>query len=298
VDIRVVDDSDWITMLDRAVSGGISVDSVRDMVDKVIAEAAGRPIRTLTIAGHGRSGDMNVGAGAGADPSLEQSISNDNFEIVRPALAELAPLFAPDGEVILDSCNIAEGDAGELLLSRLSSLFGVPVRGGTELQWPTEGLEGEVVSCYPRQGEGQTGRAGEWNTARGLQNAIDVQVAMAASLLPEMNDNLSGWVQQQMIRGRVDSFTQCVSDAGVEYMRALTRFLGEILVPCLMMLPGALVQNPTQYAVNLYLQFAHLSVGQMDFAAVAERIEIVRTIIKDREVKPEELTPQNFAGDE
>jgi hypothetical protein len=245
---------------------------------------------------HGNVSTKNVGAGA--DSSQEQSISNDNFDIVRPALAELAPLFAPDGEVILDSCNIAEGAAGELLLSRLSSLLGVPVRGGTELQWPTEGLEGEVVSCHPRQGEGQTGRAGEWNSARGLQNAIHFQVGMAASLLPELNDSLSGWVQQQMIRGRVDSFTQCVSDVGVASMRALTRFLGEILVPCLMMLPGALVQNPTQYAVNLYLQFAHLSVGQMDFAAVAERIEIVRTLIKDREVKPEEPTPQNLARDE
>lgn len=118
---------------------------VREFVEAVKLKAGERPIRRLTITAHGAPGALILG---------DQAISTLSLYSRLKPLTELAPLFGEGGHVVLNSCNVAEGEKGDQLLYVLSELFGVPVTAATRIQYLLiPGLEG-TTKTMTRDEEG------------------------------------------------------------------------------------------------------------------------------------------------
>jgi hypothetical protein len=134
----------------------VTVYSVTDMVNKVIAAAGGDKISRLIIYGHGASGVQSVGCGNVGDAA---SSKKDDFLMValidgklkngvEPILANLIPHLATDALISLGGCEVGSRPDGEELLKRLSTVLGVPVQAGIFNQMPMfAGYEGPVVTC-------------------------------------------------------------------------------------------------------------------------------------------------------
>jgi hypothetical protein len=149
IDVDYISDTGDSTMaLDRLLTiGEVGGNNVFEMVDVILGKAKGRPIRKLTITGHGSPGHQEIGRGG----SLHTVMGGKE----KDALGKLKGHFAPDAEVVLHGCQVAAGQAGEKLLTMLSQILGVPVRGGVAIQRLPPGIEGNEVTAAP-DGKGGT----------------------------------------------------------------------------------------------------------------------------------------------
>lgn len=131
------------------------VESVSDMVNKVIRRLCGRLIKNLYIIGHGSPGYQSVGNGLngiiltnGKGFALRTDIPVLHGEDVESALKRLGTYFALDGKLILGGCRVAYGDRGKDLLRRISTLMNnITVEASETYQFPPPGMEGIVVRC-------------------------------------------------------------------------------------------------------------------------------------------------------
>ena len=121
VDITVIDQSDRAgRVFSRGHAGAVAMArDVREVVTQVIQAAGCRPIARLLLADHGTSSSMTLG---------DSSVSMHNLNTWQPELARLRGAFAPDGFVLLISCNVGNADA---LLRELVRTVGVPVCAAT-----------------------------------------------------------------------------------------------------------------------------------------------------------------------
>jgi len=149
-------DSSWdLTLfLDRYVNFWwyVKVNSVQDMVNKVLQKAGGNQISTLVIVGHGKPGVQKVGCGHDLDPTLEKSlvVESTTGQLVGNAehhLGLLKPKFEKNAIVSLTGCRTGQGKRGEELLKRLAYVLGVRVEAGVENQRVMPGFEGPVRRC-------------------------------------------------------------------------------------------------------------------------------------------------------
>jgi hypothetical protein len=157
--------SGWISWIMNGFKGELDkeyevvvVNSVKDMVEKVINAAGGDKISRLFIEGHGASGFQCVGCGFienalknkdKADylefSELEQKLKNG----VEDSLKRLIPKLDKWAVVSLGGCQVGSAPFGEQLLKRISKVLGgVSVEAGTIDQRPFFfGYEGSVVRC-------------------------------------------------------------------------------------------------------------------------------------------------------
>jgi hypothetical protein len=157
IEIVAVEDSpldNGATWINGAIRlGELDVVSVNDMVNKVLARSNGRPIRRLTLIGHGAPGHQSVGDGQGFDETGNRSLTfhpktGKLIGGVEAELARLAGKFAPEAVVTLRGCKVALGDAGKGLLKRVSNLMGgVAVEGSEENHRAGYELPGTVIRC-------------------------------------------------------------------------------------------------------------------------------------------------------
>jgi hypothetical protein len=129
------------------------VNSVQDMVDKVLIAAGSSKIRWLVILGHGFSGWQSIGCGQGLDPTDTKhlSIESTTGKLAGNAEAELKrlkPILSPSSVVSLAGCETGSGTSGELLLKTISTILGgVAVEAGLNVQGIMPGYEGPVRRC-------------------------------------------------------------------------------------------------------------------------------------------------------
>lgn len=129
------------------------VNSVEDMVDKVISAAGGSKIWWLVIDGHGGAGWQSVGCGKDNDPDNSKHLSIEtNGELCGDAeshLKRLKTVLSTNAIVSLGGCQTGKGTKGELLLQKVSSVLGdVKVEAGVMDQVANlPGYEGPVRSC-------------------------------------------------------------------------------------------------------------------------------------------------------
>ncbi len=109
-------------------------ESVPIMVRKVLTQADSG-ISHLRFHGHGYPGCQGIAMGNRPSSNPYDCISNKNFDIVRSMLKLLTEKFAIDAKVNLMGCNVAQGQAGSNLLTRLAKLWGVPVTAGINTQF-------------------------------------------------------------------------------------------------------------------------------------------------------------------
>ncbi len=134
----------------------VTVYSITDMVNKVLAAAGSDMISRLVIYGHAASGAQCVGCGNVGNIAKNKK---DEFLMVaiadgklmnnaEQALSRLVPKLAHDARVSLGGCKVATPPDGETLLKRLSVVLGVTVEGGMWDQRPFfAGYEGPVIRC-------------------------------------------------------------------------------------------------------------------------------------------------------
>lgn len=138
----------------------IIVNSVQDMVHKVIRRVGRDVLANLYIAGHGFPGYQSVGFSDPQNPDrsdLSGAYSIYFDEGVRQLYGDadrhlvlLRPLFRRSSIVTLGACNVAAESIGRQLLSHLSRLWGgISVQGSTEMQDALPGMEGDVIRCGP-----------------------------------------------------------------------------------------------------------------------------------------------------
>ena len=134
----------------------VTVYSVTDMVNKVIAAAGGDKISRLIIYGHGASGVQSVGCGTIGKAATSKTdnlfmvslIDGKLKNNVETPLAQLIPHLAPDALLSLGGCQVGSSPDGEGLLKRLSAVLGIACEAGMWNQMPMfPGYEGPVVSC-------------------------------------------------------------------------------------------------------------------------------------------------------
>ena len=145
IDITAVTSEDVTDWLVSAFQGHeIELDSIRDMVDKVLAELGpSKKIKHFWIDSHGSPGAMYLGS----DTLTAASLSSTHAA----QFSRLRGRFSPTrGRITLGGCNVAASASGTALLSGLAALLNVPVRGGADTQRPLiGGIEGPVTRCTP-----------------------------------------------------------------------------------------------------------------------------------------------------
>ena len=137
----------------------VSGNAVRQMIYSVIRTAkTPGTITLLRLHGHGLPGFMSVSVGNKLKRSQLQNgapifISNNNVHTFAADFAKLRPYFAGGGRVELMGCYVAQGNEGASLLRSLAKYIGVPVSGGSEIQFAggskTFALEGQVFTALP-----------------------------------------------------------------------------------------------------------------------------------------------------
>lgn len=147
--------------------GSIPIVSLNHMVSEVLERLGPNgKIANLDIWGHGNRKGMDIG---------RDRVSENNPKVMEPA-RRLAPRFAPNARITLQSCDVGQNPA---LLRRLSSVFGgVRVRAGDNLQSLYPGLEGTVIECTPQA----CTRSGDWGKAGLAFDYVIKPLAIAAVL--------------------------------------------------------------------------------------------------------------------
>lgn len=133
--------------------------AVRQMIYSVIRTAkTPGTITLLRLHGHGLPGLIGVSMGRKMKKSQFQNgapifISNNNVHTFATEFAQLRPYFTSDGRIELMGCYVAEGKEGISLLKNMAKLAGVPVSGGSMIQYgggnKTFAIEGPVFTAFP-----------------------------------------------------------------------------------------------------------------------------------------------------
>jgi hypothetical protein len=143
---------DVTTWAARAVHPGAASDftDVPGMVDSVLANADGRPIRNLSIQSHGNPGHQFMSGTYGRDSFLSKELLTDKDSQIPAAMGRLKQHLDPNGMVELGGCQVAKGEKGVEFVREMTRTLGVPVRAGVPYQRPLiPGLEGSTVTCSP-----------------------------------------------------------------------------------------------------------------------------------------------------
>jgi hypothetical protein len=133
------------------------------MVDRLLERVRSEgSIYLLRIHGHGLGGLQTVSCGINLKKdklaTMRSIISTYNFENIRNSLSRLKGSFSADAEVWLMGCYVGQYPNGPILLSKLSKLWGVPVKAGTGVQFggalegggsASFGIEGAIVTATP-----------------------------------------------------------------------------------------------------------------------------------------------------
>jgi len=133
----------------------VSVYSVLDMVNKVLAAAGPDKISRLVLYGHAKSGVQAVGSGhiinfnnMPVDALGISPVDGKLWNGAEQELARLVPILAPGSRVSLGGCLVGAPPNGEALLKRMSVVLGVTVEAGLWNQRPAfPGYEGPIVRC-------------------------------------------------------------------------------------------------------------------------------------------------------
>lgn len=118
-------DNGFLAMKAGKNPGCLRVDSVSDMVTKVINKAGSDKIKKLFLYGHGNKGLIVVGSGQ--DGSVAGKIINGNQADWEPHLQKLKSKFTNDGEIFLGGCNVGAGQQGADKLKKIADITGVKV---------------------------------------------------------------------------------------------------------------------------------------------------------------------------
>lgn len=133
---------------------GVRVNSVPDMVIKVLSRVKNEKISKLVISGHGQPGMQGVGCGqdfflGNADKYLWVDMFTDKLcGNGEHFMNLLKPKFEPTAIVSLNGCSTGVGLSGDKLLKRLALILGVKVEAAaTQAQSVLPGYEGTVKRC-------------------------------------------------------------------------------------------------------------------------------------------------------
>lgn len=118
-------DNGFLAMKAGKNPGCLRVDSVSDMVTKVLNNAGSDKIKKLFLYGHGNKGLIVVGSGQ--DGSVAGKIINGNQADWEPHLQKLKGKFTNDGEIFLGGCNVGAGQQGADKLKKIADITGVKV---------------------------------------------------------------------------------------------------------------------------------------------------------------------------
>jgi hypothetical protein len=162
VDIDVVDGlgMDQTVRFDRReFPHAIRATSVSQMVITIISHLGPNRLRRLRIIGHASAGLQGVAdSRTTMDPNRLIQVDSSGTLQNATILCLLAASFAPDGFVELHGCDVARGYAGKMLLTQLSAMWRVRVRGGIGDQDNRPGFEHQARTATPIPGGGMTWR--------------------------------------------------------------------------------------------------------------------------------------------
>jgi hypothetical protein len=144
----------------RMFPHALRASSVSQMVIAIINRLGSNRLRRLRIIGHAEAGVQGV-ANSRTTQDPNQLIQVDSSGRLQNAeiLSLLASSFAPGGFVELHGCDVARSYSGKMLLTQLSALWRVRVRGGTGEQENRPGFEGPVRTAASAPGGGMTYRS-------------------------------------------------------------------------------------------------------------------------------------------
>jgi len=119
----------------RMRSGESKAESVKDMVDKVLARLGeDDSILRLTLIGHGSPGNLSMGDGKSRE--VGKHIGIDNPDEWVDELERLRDRFSSDALLTLRGCKAGEGSRGRRLVDLLHAKLGVKVRAPTGTTTP------------------------------------------------------------------------------------------------------------------------------------------------------------------
>jgi RHS repeat-associated protein len=144
-DIYAIDTSDHVGWIDAATHiGEVEMPSLSGMVDNVLSKAGTTPIHELYISDHGACYDDGE-CGAFFGPGYENFITSLNVQTYADFI-RLQGHFSPDGYIHLAHCHIG---LNQNLLKQIAQAVGVPVYGGTGLDYDVRINGGSYVRCDP-----------------------------------------------------------------------------------------------------------------------------------------------------
>ena len=143
----------------REFPHAIRATSVSQMVMTIIGRLGPNRLRRLRIIGHASAGLQGVAdSRTTLDPNRLIQVDASGRLLNPTILCMLAASFAPGGWAELHGCEVAEGYAGKMLLTQLSTLWRVRVRGGIGDQDNRPGFEHQARTATPLPGGGVTWR--------------------------------------------------------------------------------------------------------------------------------------------
>jgi hypothetical protein len=121
-------DAGWPTRVTARCSGGESYFTVHEILGKVMQRLGpGDALGRIEIMGHGSEGMISFG-GTGDTPGPSSIATTTGLIVHDPGVRSfwltLREFMAPVGVVVLNSCNVGRGRAGDNLLREIATLTG------------------------------------------------------------------------------------------------------------------------------------------------------------------------------
>jgi len=164
------------------VVGGMC-NGVVQVMGMITRQAPLGQVDCLTFFGHGASGAQMVAGGKSrAGLSELSALSMQLFRDKRAAdsLSLITPYFSPSGEVLLMGCNVAAGQDGKDLLTKLSSIWQVPVSAADWFQ--SKGRSDYIGTVYTATKDG-TVTVNMSKSIEGLQKFLSDDFAEAIGFI-------------------------------------------------------------------------------------------------------------------
>lgn len=180
--------------------GAIGVDSLRDMVDKLVAAANrdGCCIKHLKIIGHGWAGGIVVGNGQDSnDASKRIDLSKAEWEA---ELTRLKAVLCPDATIELFGCHVGADEAGAKKLKEIADVTGATVTAPTGKVWG-DGTKEDSPDQTARPGEPQPApipAPAEGKTCKDKGMVAAEQLVQLKQAPPSSLAVISGMITQQV----------------------------------------------------------------------------------------------------
>jgi len=120
-----------ISNLERVVAGlaegtqWVLIDSDQDGLTQIAAALQGSSnLQSIQVLSHGGPGSLLLGSG---------SITSSTLQSQSALLASIGAALAPQGDLLLYGCNVAQGDAGAQFIALLAQLTGADVAASTDI---------------------------------------------------------------------------------------------------------------------------------------------------------------------